>query len=396
MKRALLITLNEIRLFIQDKGDLAFGILLPIVTFALMYGAFGGQTLFTATARVVDEDKGAYSTILINQLDQVQGISIENLTLQEANSKLERSDLTLVLYIPAGFSDTLASGGKAELTFMQRGNGGQDGQILASIIRGVAERMNQQFQVAYQVSNQVTNNLGNNVVSQGRIKAVVAEMLNEENKQPTVAVTEEVTGGSPDFVNQYVPGIVTMYVLFSLTLSARAIVEERKRGTLERLLTTRLSPGELFFGKFLASIGRGFLQTVILMSLAYAVFQVFTPLSFLASIFVILIFAAAASAVGMIIASVARTEDAATWIGVVFTMLMTMLGGTFFAVTKGSVLEIIGRFSLNTYANDAIRTVINSGGSLSGTGRAFIVMGGVIVVGLVVSRLIFRAVPGGK
>jgi cyanophycinase-like exopeptidase len=60
------------------------------------------------------------------------------------------------------------------------------------------------------------------------------------------------------------------------------------------------------------------------------------------------------------------------------------------------VLEIIGRFSLNTYANDAIRTVINSGGSLSGTGRAFIVMGGVIVVGLVVSRLIFRAVPGGK
>jgi ABC-2 type transport system permease protein len=392
MKRALLITLNEVRLYIQDKGDLAFGILLPIVTFALMYGAFGGQTFFEATARVVDEDQGAYSTLLIKQLDNVKGISVEKLTLQEANSKLERSDLTLVLYIPAGFSQTLASGGKAELTFMQRGNGGQEGQILASIIRGVAEGINTELQV----TNQVKNNLKGVSLPEERIYLAVQGELKHERLLPAVGVTEEVIGGSPDFVNQYIPGIVTMYVLFSLTLSARAIVEERKRGTLERLLTTRLSPGELFFGKFLASIGRGFVQTVILLALAYAVFQIFTPLSFLASIFVVLVFAAAASALGMVIASVARTEDAAVWIGVVFTMFMTMLGGTFFAVGKGTVLDTIGKFSLNTYANEALRTVINSGGSLSGAGQALIVMAGFIVVGLVVSRLIFRAVPGGK
>jgi ABC-2 type transport system permease protein len=275
---------------------------------------------------------------------------------------------------------------------MQRGNGGQDGQILASIIRGVAGGINQEFQV----SNQVKNNLKDTGVSPDRIKVTVQEQLNQERQQPVVGVTEEVFGGSPDFVNQYIPGIVTMYVLFSLTLSARAIVEERKRGTLERMLTTRLSAGELFFGKFLASIGRGFVQTVILLSLSYAVFQLFTPLSFLASIFIVLIFAAAASALGMVIASVARTEDAAVWIGVVFTMAMTMLGGTFFAVEPGSVLELIGRFSINTYANDAIRTVINGGGSLSGTALPFLVMAGVIIAGLVVSRLTFRAVPGGK
>ena len=59
MKRALFITLNEVKLYLQDKGDLAFGLLLPILTFALMYGAFGGQTLFTATASIVNEDKGS-------------------------------------------------------------------------------------------------------------------------------------------------------------------------------------------------------------------------------------------------------------------------------------------------------------------------------------------------
>jgi ABC-2 type transport system permease protein len=392
MKRALLITLNEVRLYIQDKGDLAFSILLPIVTFALLYGAFGGQTLFTATASVVDEDKSTYSTLLLERLDAVKGISIEKLTLQEANSKLDRSDVTLVLYIPAGFSQALGSGGKGELTFMQRGNGGQDGQILASIIRGVAEGINTEIQVI----NQVKDNLAGINIPENQIYMVTEGYLKNEVRQPMVSVNEQVSGGSSDFVNQYIPGILTMYVLFSLSLSARAIVEERKRGTLERLLTTRLSTGELFFGKFLASIGRGFVQTVILLALSYAVFRLFTPVSFLASILIVLVFAAAASAVGMIIASVARTEDAAVWIGVVFTMGMTMLGGTFFQAAKGTTLDTIGKFSINTYANDALRKVINSGGSLHGTGEALLVMAGVIVVGLLVSRLIFRAVPGGK
>jgi ABC-2 type transport system permease protein len=392
MKRALFITLNEVLLYIRDKGDLAFSILLPVVTFALMYGAFGGDSFFEATAQIVNEDKGVYSTMLVKQLDEVDGISIENLTLEQAEAKLDRSDITLALHIPAGFSDTLTNGGKTELTFLQRGNGGQEGQILASIIRSLAEGINQQFQV----SHQVAGNLKDTAVSQERITITVKQKLDEARLKPAVDVQEEITGDSPDFIMQFIPGIVTMYVLFSLTLSARAIVEERKRGTLERLLTTRLSAGELFFGKFLASIGRGFVQTVILMALAYAVFQIFTPLSFLASILVVLVFAAAASALGMIIASISRTEDAAVWIGVVFTMGMTMLGGTFFTVEEGTVLANIGKFSLNTYANEAIKTVINSNGSMAGTGEAFIFMGGVIIVGLVISRLIFRAVPGGK
>jgi ABC-2 type transport system permease protein len=392
MKRALFITLNEVRLYLQDKGDLAFGILLPIVTFALMYGAFGSQTLFKATASVVDEDKGAYATLLLQKLGEVKGITVDRLTFQQASARLDRSDLTLVLEIPSGFSDALASGDRAELVFLQRGNGGQDGQILASIIRSMVQGMSQQFQVA----DQVKNNLKNNVISPDLINITVQQTLKAEQQHPALGVTEEVYGGSPDFVNQYIPGIVTMYVLFSLTLSARAIVEERKRGTLERLLTTRLNTGELFFGKFLASIARGFIQTLILLALSYAVFRLFTPLSFLASVFIVLVFAAAASALGMIIAAVARTEDAATWIGVVFTMAMTMLGGTFFSVAKGSVLDIIGRFSINTYANTAIRNVINNSGSLSGTGTAFIVMAGVIIVGLVISRLVFRPVPGSK
>ena len=316
------------RLYLQDKGDLAFGLLLPILTFALMFGAFGGNTLFKATATIVDEDKGVYSQQLIQQVDAVDGISVDIVSAEEANAKLDRSDLLMVLFIPSGFSDTLAAGGQAELTFKQRGNGGQEGQILAGIIRGAAEQINQQFQVI----SGVKTALAGKGIPDSSIELTVQNVLEKERQQPTIGVTEEVTGGSSEFINQYLPGIITMYVLFSLSLSAMTIVEERRRGTLERLLTTRLNAGELFFGKFLATIARGFIQTLILLVLSYAVFQMFTPLSFLACLVVSLVFTAAAAAIGMIIASISRTESAANWIAVVLTMFMVMVGGTFFQV----------------------------------------------------------------
>ncbi len=392
MKRALLITLNEVRLYLQDKGDLAFSLLLPVVTFALIYGAFGGQTHFRATASVVDEDQGVYAAQLVEQLDAVDGISIEMLTPDDARAKLDSSDRLFVLDIPAGFSATLAAGGEGQLVFRQRGNGGLEGQILASIIRGVAGEMSK----ALEIKSQVINNVQGTGISEDRIDAAVTQYLEEERQNPALIVNEEVVGGVGDLVNQYLPGIVTMYVLFALTLGARAIVEERRKGTLERLLTTRLSAGELFFGKYVAAIARGFVQTLILLALAYAVFQMFTPVTFLESLFIILIYTAAASALGLIIASIARTEEGASWIGVVFTMFMVMLGGTFFQVEQGTLLYNIGRISINSYANEALKTIIAEGGSLGDVIIPLALFVGVAVVGLIISRLLFKAVPGGK
>jgi ABC-2 type transport system permease protein len=186
-----------------------------------------------------------------------------------------------------------------------------------------------------------------------------------------------------------------MFVLFALTLNARAIVEERKKGTLERLMTTRLTVGELFMGKFVASILRGFIQILILLILAYIVFRVFTPLSFLESLLIAIIFSSAASALGLVIAVIVRTEDAATWIGVFFTMVMTMLSGTFFAIQKGSIWETLSKISINTFANDAFRTIIVEAGSLADVGLNLGILAGVAVVGVIISRIFFRVLPGG-
>jgi len=393
MNRAFIVAIREVRTYLQDKADLAFSLLLPIVIFALMYFAFGGASLFHGTAHVVNEDEGgAYSAVFLEQLEAIDVLDVELLAAEDADAKLDSSDLLMVIYIPEDFSENLASGEPAQLLFKQRGNGGDEGQIVASLVYGVAEQMNQEFQVY----SKVNSALAEYDIPRERINIVTQNYLDQERASPVIGVNEQTVGSSPDPVNLFLPGVVTMFVLFAITLSARAIVEERRKGTLERLLTTRLSVGQLFVGKFLANVSRGFVQTLILLILAYIVFQIFTPLTFIECLVIALIFAAAASALGMVIAAVARSEDGATWIAVFFTMVMVMLGGTFFEIGEGSVLYTISQFSINTYANSAFKTIISEGGSLANLGLELGVMAGVAVAGLVLSRILFKVMPGGK
>lgn len=391
MKKALFIALKEVRDFLGDKGDLSFSLLLPVIIFALIYGAFSGSTQFNGTAYIVNNDSGNFSTLLIDRLSKYEGLSIQLLTSEEADRKLSRSDIQMALEIPAGFSDKLNANQSTQLIFKQRGNGGTEGQIIASLVRGAAEGISQDILV----KNNVKTNLANTPIDPQKIEITVQKFIEREESNPVVTLKESLLGAKPDPVNQFLPGIMTMFVLFSINLTAQGLVEERRKGTLERLLTTRLTVGQLFLGKFLAYVLRGFIQTLILLLLAYAVFGLFTPVSFLAALVLALIFASAASTLGLIIGSIARTDNQAVWISVFFTMLMVMLSGTFFPVSEGTTLYTLSHFSLNTYANDAFRTVINQG-TLAGAGTDILVMLGVAAVGLVLSRLIFRAGQGGK
>jgi ABC-2 type transport system permease protein len=393
MKKIWFIALKEIRDFFQDKGDLSFSLVLPVLIFGLMYGAFGGQTLFNSTAYVVNQDAGGlYSKLLIERLDSYQGLTVKTLTATDADSRLSRSNILMAIYIPADFSTRLSSGQATQITFKQRGNGSMEGQIVASLVQGAVEGINQEIQLR----NQVASDLTGSGISPLLIETALQTVLAEEAVQPAVTIHEDTLGSQPDPVSQFLPGIMTMFVLFAINLSAQSLVDERLKGTLERLLTSRLKMVELFIGKFLAYTARGFVQTTILLLLAYAVFKLFTPATFLAALVLALIFSAACSTLGIIIGSIARTQNAATWIAVFFTMFMVMLSGTFVAVNQGTALASLSKISINTYANDAFRKIIIQHGSLGDVTFEIIVLLGVTVAGLLVSRLLFKATRGGK
>ena len=187
-----------------------------------------------------------------------------------------------------------------------------------------------------------------------------------------------------------------MIVMFTVATSVAAIVLERENGTLERLLITRLGATGIFLGKYLGALGRGFAPAFLLTALAWAINRSFTPSQFAQILLIGLLMAAAAAAVGLLIAGLARSQAQANWAGVTITLVMATLGGSFFQGELEGALDLVGYATINRYANDALRGLIEDGTSLADHGLEMAVLAGIAVGLLLLGRILFStARPGG-
>ena len=394
MLRPWYIAFLDLKRFLLNPGELAFSIAVPILLFALMYGAFGGgDASFHATAHVVNLDSGEYGRELVSRLDGMDEISVRERTLEDADAALERSAILTAVVIPAGFSDALEAGEQTHILFKQRGYGGDTGQIVAAIVSGAALEMGGEIQSR----RMVHENLSGQGITEGEIDAMFDRRLALSRLEPSVGVSVRGLGEAEDvdILNRLMPGVTVMFLMFAVTVSAQTLVEERRIGTLERLLTTRLGINQLFAGKFLSGMLRATFQAVILLGLGFAALRIGDVSDFVQLIAFSVLIAAAVSAVGLVIGAAARTRDQAVWAAVFFTMFMTIFGGTFFAVADGP-LAVVARFTINHYAIEAMEGILSSGASLSAEVVGLGVMIGVTVVGLVVARTLFRASEGGR
>ena len=357
-----------------------------------MYGAFGGEESFHATANVVDLDGGAHARTLIEQLDTLDEITVRERSLQDTDAALDRSAILMAVVIPAGFSTTLDTGGTGSLLFKQRGHGGETGQIVASIVQAVSQEMGGDIQVR----RLVTGALNSSDVPPERIESAIDTVSDRSLLNPPVRVhVRQLDGEQPNILDRMVPGMVVMFLMFAVTMSAQTLVEERRIGTLERLMTTRLGVNQLFAGKFISGMLRAMVQALILLSLAFVVFGVGDVIDFTEMLLLSALVAAAVSAVSLVIGAFARTRDQAVWAAVVFTMFMTVFGGTFFDVSSGP-LALLSKFTINGHAIDAMSSVLSAGESIGQQGLGISVMGGVTIVGLVAARMLFKVTEGGR
>ena len=393
MLRPLHIAFLDLKRFLLNPGELAFSVALPVLLFALMYGAFGGDSGFHATAHVVNLDGGEYGRELIERLDGMDEITVRERTPADADGALDRSAILTAVVIPAGFSDALEAGEPTHILFKQRGYGGETGQIVASIVSGAATEMGGEIQSR----RMAHETLAGEGVAEDEIDAEFDRLLAESRRNPAVGVEVRGLGEAEaaDVLDRLLPGVTVMFLMFAITLGAQTLVEERRIGTLERLMTTRLGVNQLFAGKFLSGTLRATLQAVVLLGLGFIVLRVGDVSDFGQLVAFSILVAAAVSAVGLVIGAAARTRDQAIWAAVFFTMFMTIFGGTFFETADGP-LAAVARFTINHYAIEAMEGVLSSDAGLSEAVVGLGVMVGVAAVGLVVARVLFRASEGGR
>ena len=408
MTRPAHIALLELKLFLNNRAELAFSIALPILLFALMYGALSSDSEVFTPASVVDLDGGIHARELVARLDSLPEVEVEERTEADADAVLDRSAILFAVVIPDGFSDALEAGEPTPLLFRQRGNGGDTGQIVAAIVRGIAHDMASGARVRHYTQQA----LAGADVSSERIEAEVEAQLASLRASPSVAVEvrrptdagrphpnpppEGEGTSSDDLFARLLPGLIVMFVMFSVTLAAQAMVEDRRTGTLERLMTTRLGVNQLFAGKFLSGVARAMFQTLVMLSLAFVVFQPGGPLAFVELLAFALLAAAAFTGVSLVIGAVARTRNQAAWSAVFFTLVMVVFSGTFFVITEGTLMHSISRATINAYAIDAMQNIIGRGEHLGQQWLEMAVMAGVAAVGLTLARLLFRITPEGR
>ena len=386
MLRPFVVAWVELKRFGADRGALAFSIALPIALFALMYGVFGGGTSFSATASMVDLDGGPVAARLLDRISAVDGLTVEVLTEAEADSALDRSRILTAVVIPAGFSGKLEAGDPASVLFKRRGSGGETGQIVSQIVQGAAQDIAAEFEVRELVRTQL-NGKG---IPEAQIEQSVRALMDEARTAPAVTVERRTVGEEEDPLDRLIPGVLTMFLMFAATMSAASIIVERRTGTLERLLTTRLSVNQLFVGKFLASVGRAMAQALILLSLAFAVLRVADAAAFAQVVVLSLLIAAAVSSLGLVVAGMARTQEQATWGSVFLTMTMTVFSGTFVSVGETGLLAFLSKLTLNKYAIDGIHGIISGNAGLAGQGPEAAILGGIAVIGFILARVAFR------
>ncbi len=377
----LFIAFTELKRYLADRVALAFSLALPIVMFALMYGAFGGEPSFSATANFVDLDNGPLSRELLDRVGAVEGMDVRLYDSNEADQALGRSRILTAFVIPAGFSRDLESGKPVSISMRRRGHGGGEGQIAAAIVAASA----QEIAGGLQTRASAAAALGGGV-SMERIEAAVEKL---GGGGPPVVVVERGGEESGNVLFGMVAGVLTMFLMFAVTLNAQSMVIERLNGTLERLMTTRLSVNQLFAGKFLAATARAALQALILLSLAVAVMRIAGPIEFIQAVVFSLLFAAAVSSIGLVLAGFARTRDQATWGAVFLTMGMTIFSGAFVPFESGP-MEVISRFTLNRPAMDALHSILSGSGGLADQWLQAAILAAVTLVGLAAARALFR------
>jgi ABC-2 type transport system permease protein len=130
-----------------------------------------------------------------------------------------------------------------------------------------------------------------------------------------------------------VGGFAIQFLLFALSSSAAALFYERDRGIFQRILAGPVSRSQILWSKFLYGSALGLLQLVVLFvggRLLYGI-DIQNHLGYLSLVCVVT--AAACTAFGMVLASVASSMEAASGLATFVILLMCSVGGAWFPVS---------------------------------------------------------------
>ncbi|CAN5327596.1 hypothetical protein BH18ACT5_BH18ACT5_15650 [soil metagenome] len=331
MRNFLLITLKDLRLRIRDKSFFIIGLLAPLALafiFSTVFGsAFSDEGDSGPEFGIVATESTNSAQVLATIADQVGASWQEFSSRADAEAALDESELEAVFVVPDEFDSQFAAGEIGTLGVISGVDASISGQIASGIARG------------YTLSLQQTQLSIATAIAAGGEPATVVPAAVARAGQSLVALGEiDAEIRQLDLNTQTVAGMAMFFLLFTAQAGFLSLLDERRDGTLARILSTPTSPATVLGAKAAVSVTLGLVSLVVLIVAGILLMDARwgDPLGVAV---LVLAGVLAAVAIAAVTSGMAKTsEQAANIQGIVGTVL-GLLGGTFFPIGQdGGIL----------------------------------------------------------
>lgn len=340
------IIIKEFRQVARDRRSL--GVLLFIPTFMLiMFGyALNFDVKHTSLA-IYDEDKSQTSRDFVENFLHSEYFDLKYYlnSAREIDELLGEEKVRVALVIPQDFSERLLAGREAVVQVIV------DGANSNAAVTAIGY-------VSFIVQNYSTKILTNALVRTGQ-----SGLSLPIDYRPRVWYNPELR--SAKFL---VPGLIVFILMVTTVISTSlSVVREKERGTMEQIIVSPIKPLELILGKTIPYIFISLIATLVILLVSYFLFDVVIKGSYLLLFVVTLIFLTGGLGLGLLISTIADTQQLAFMLAVLVTILPSfILSGFVFPIRNMPVvIQAITYLIPARYFLVVLRSIILKGVGLS-------------------------------
>ena len=191
--------------------------------------------------------------------------------------------------------------------------------------------------------------------------------------------------------NYVIPGYLVMFTFFAAAQTASVIVLERQNNTLERLLSSSAKRQSVLAGMFLGTIARGLIQIVIFWVVGALVFKIDLGASPLAVILLSVLMVLVSSAFSIMLATLVKTEKAASALGVLVALVLAPLGGCWWPLfIEPRWMQSVAKLIPHGWANEGFNTLMVFGGEFNAVIPNLIALAAFAVIFGIIAVMRFR------
>jgi len=347
LDRILAIAKKNLRSLKHDKRTIGFLVLMPLLMITIFGYTFGGN-IRNVDVYIVNLDSApsnvSISTAIVANLETRDTIhivkiygpadaSIDPLTISRDEVKATHIWATIV------FNESFS----ADVATAASGSGGQPAMIQL-IVDGTNPN------IVQAISNDILTS----------VRALVGA---QASVTPISISTDLVYGKDARFIDFFAPGVMGLAAMMvTFMLSIISFVHERSASTLDRLLSTPVTEGEIVAGYAIAFGLVGLIQSTVIILAAVLLFQIQIVGNPLTALLIIFVFGMGMQGLGFLLSSIAKNEFQAIQFLPIILFPSILLSGVFWPIEAvPTLLRPISNFIPLTYAVDGMRSVMIRG-----------------------------------